>query len=104
MQEMRTELAALKQRADSAVLRRPMVAAAPKKLPGILLPAAAGVLLLSAAVGGGWWWKHRKIVPTPVPVTQADPTPSAPAQDGWAPATATPDAAVPALPDSSPAP
>ena len=104
MREMRTELAALKQRADSAVLRRPAVAGAPKKLPGVLLLAAAGVLLLcAAAAGGGWWWKHRKIVPAPAPVTQADQTPSPPVQDAWAPATATPNTGVPALPDSAPA-
>ncbi|MGO9228361.1 MAG: serine/threonine-protein kinase [Bryobacteraceae bacterium] len=102
MQEMRTELAALKQRADSAVLRRPAIAGAPKKLPKALALAAAGVLLLSAAAGGGWWWKHRKIVPAPVPVTQANQTPPPAAQDAPAPASA--DTAVPALPDSAAAP
>src|ERR1039458_7183620 len=100
MQEMRTELAALKQRADSAVLRRPAIAGAPKKLPKALALAAAGVLLLSAAAAGGWWWKHRKIVTAPVPVTQADQTAPPPVRDAWAPASA--DTAVPVLPDTRP--
>src|ERR1035441_6231850 len=102
MREMRTELAALKQRADSGVLRRPAMAGAPKKLPRVLLLAAACVVLLSAAAGGGWLWKHRKIVAAPVPVTQTNQTPP-PVQDAGAPATATPATAVPALPDSAPA-
>jgi serine/threonine-protein kinase len=98
MKEMRTELAALKQRADSAVLSRAALAAAPKKKPlKALALAAAGVLLLCAAAGGGWWWKHRKIVPAPV--SQVNQTPPPPVQDAWAPAT--PDTAVPALPDSA---
>ena len=97
MQEMRTELAGLKQRADSAVISRTAMAAAPKKLPKTLVMAAVGVLLLCAAAAG-WWWKHRVIGPAPVPVSQANQTPSSPVQDAWAPATA--DTAVPTLPDS----
>jgi serine/threonine-protein kinase len=100
MQEMRTALAALKQRADSAVLSRAAVAAAPKKPLKALALAAAGVLLLCAAAGS-WWWKHRVIVPAPVPVKQVDQTPPPAVRDAWAPATATPDIAVPALPDSA---
>src|ERR1035438_9367823 len=100
MQEVRTALAALKQRADSAVLSRAAVAAAPKKPLKALALAAAGVLLLCAAAGS-WWWKHRVIVPAPVPVKQVDQTPPPAVRDAWAPATATPDIAVPALPDSA---
>ncbi len=101
MREVRTELAALKQRADSAVLRRPATAAAPKKPLKAVALAAAGVLLLGAAAGGGWWWKHRKTAPAPVPVTQVGQTPPAPVRDASPPATATPDTAVP---DSAAAP
>jgi serine/threonine-protein kinase len=90
MQEVRTELAALKQRADSAVLSRTAMAAAPQKVPKALALAAAGVLLL-CALAGGWWWKHRVIVSAPVPVTQAGQTPPPPVQDASVPATAVPD-------------
>jgi hypothetical protein len=59
---------------------------------------AAGVLLVAVAAGGGWWWKHR-VVSAPVPVTHVDQTPPAPGRD--ASATATPDAAVPAVPNGA---
>jgi serine/threonine-protein kinase len=103
MKEMRTELAALKQRADSAVLSRAAMAAAPKNPLRALALAAAAVLLLGLAVAGGWWWKHRVIVSAPVPVTQADQTPP-PVHDASVPATATPDTAVPGVPDSAAVP
>jgi serine/threonine-protein kinase len=102
MREMRAELAALKQRADSAVLSRAAIARAPRKKPlKALALAAAGVLLVAVAAGGGWWWKHR-VVSAPVPVTHVDQTPPAPGRD--ASATATPDAAVPAVPNGAAVP
>jgi serine/threonine-protein kinase len=100
MKEMRTELGALKQRADSAVLSRPVMVRPPKELPRALVLSAAGVLLLCAAAGG-WWWRHRAIVSAPMPVTQADQASPPPVQDASAPPAATPGAAMPAAPDSA---
>jgi serine/threonine-protein kinase len=102
MKEMRTELVALKQRADSAVLSRAALAAAPNKKPlKALALAAAGVLLLAAAAGGGWWWKHRKFVFAPPPITQAGQTLPPWVPDASAPPAAMPDTTAPAVPDTA---
>jgi len=82
MQEMRSALIVLKQKADSGVLHTqlaaaPVTTAKKKTNPMILLVAAAAVVVLAAGGGGTWWWMTHRQPPKP-PATQAAPAPVAP--------------------------
>ncbi|HUB81396.1 MAG TPA: serine/threonine-protein kinase [Bryobacteraceae bacterium] len=82
MQEMRSALIVLKQKADSGVLHTqlaaaPVTTAKKKTNPMILLVAASAVVVLAAGGGGTWWWMTHRQPPKP-PATQAAPAPVAP--------------------------
>jgi serine/threonine-protein kinase len=85
MQEMRSALMVLKQKADSGVLQTqlggaPVPAAKKKKNPVVLVVAAAAVVVMAAGGGGAWlWMKHRQAQKPPA--AQAAPAPAPEAQE-----------------------
>jgi len=93
MQEMRSALMVLKQKADSGVLQTPPAAApipagARKKTnPMVWMVAAAAVAVMAAGGGGAWWWmKHRQAQKPPAAAQSALAPAAAPAPETQAPA------------------
>jgi serine/threonine protein kinase len=103
MQEIRIELAALKQRADSAVLSRPAMQRPPKKGPNVMVLAGGIAALACVLAGGAWWLTHRSAPPAPpvTPVTQVIQPPSEPVPDPNAATTASTDTAATAAAEAA---